>query len=120
MAVPLVAETPMDAEAFDAYTNGKTLRYGFNGTLYGAEKYLPNRRVRWSVPSGHCQEGHWYQDGPLICFLYEDATEAQCWAFYQREAGLMAQFKNDPSRTTLFEIEPSGPPLVCLGPEVGV
>lgn len=120
LALPLVAQTPMDADAFDTYSRGKTLYYGFAGILYGAEEYLPNRRVRWSVRDGKCQEGQWYQEGQMICFTYDGTPDAQCWSFYQRENGLMAQFENDPDQTTLFEIEPSGEPMVCLGPEIGV
>ena len=120
LATPLAAQTPMDAESFDAYSQGKTLYYGFNGKLHGAEEYLPNHRVRWTVPNGECQEGQWYQDGPLICFVYEGTTDAQCWSFYQRESGLMAQFENDPDQTTLFETGPSDRPMICLGPEIGV
>jgi len=120
LATPLAAQTPMDADSFDAYTQGKTLYYGFDGTMYGAEEYLPNRRVRWSVLDGHCQEGKWHQDGQMICFIYEGKTEAQCWSFYQRESGLMAQFENDPDQTTLFETGPSDRPMICLGPEIGV
>lgn len=120
LASPLAAQTPMDADAFDAYSRGKTLYYGIGDTLYGAEEYLPNRRVRWSVPNGQCQEGEWYQDGQLICFIYGEKTDPQCWSFYQHEDGLVAQLNNDPDQTTLFEIEPSSKPLVCLGPEIGV
>lgn len=120
LATPLAAQTPMDAEAFDTYSQGKTLYYGYDGATYGAEEYLPNRRVRWSVLNGQCQEGEWYQDGQMICFVYDDKPDPQCWSFYQRESGLMAQFENDPDQTTLFEIEPSDEPMVCLGPEIGV
>lgn len=120
LATPLAAQTPMDADAFDAYSQGKTLYFGVGGELYGAEEYLPNRRVRWSVLNGKCQEGQWYQEDQLICFIYDGETDAQCWSFYQGENGLMARFENDPNRTTLFEIEPSDKPMVCLGPEIGV
>jgi len=110
----------MDAETFEAYSQGKTLYFGYAGNIYGAEEYLPNRRVRWSVLDGQCQDGEWYQDGQMICFVYVGETDPQCWSFYQREGGLMAQFENDPDLTTLFEIEPSDEPMVCLGPEIGV
>lgn len=120
LATPLAAQSPMDADAFEAYAQGKTLYFGYDGTLYGAEEYLPNRRVRWSVLDGQCQDGHWYQDDQLICFVYQGEPDPQCWSFYQKGGGLMAQFENDPDLTTLFEIEPSDTPMVCLGPEIGV
>ncbi len=120
IASPLSAETPMDGDAFETYSQGKTLYFGFDGGRYGAEEYLPNRRVRWSFLDGQCKEGNWYQDGELICFVYEDDPEPQCWSFYQRDDGLMAQFENDPDQTTLFEVEKSDKPMICLGPEIGV
>lgn len=120
LATPLAAQSPMGADAFEAYSQGKTLYYGTDEASYGAEEYLPNHRVRWSLLDGQCQEGRWYQEGELICFVYQDNPNPQCWAFYKVEGGLMARFKNDPKRTTLFEIEPSSTPLVCLGPEIGV
>ncbi|WP_456389520.1 hypothetical protein [Profundibacter sp.] len=120
LATPLAAQSPMDADAFEAYSQGKTLYFGYDGSIYGAEEYLPNRRVRWSVLDGKCQDGEWYQDGQMICFVYIGESDPQCWSFYQRQGGLMAQFENDPDLTTLFEIEPSEEPMVCLGPEIGV
>jgi len=119
-ANPLIAQTPMNGADFEAYSQGKTLYFGFDGRKYGAEEYLPNRRVRWSYLNGECLNGDWYQDGELICFTYDDGTEPQCWSFYLRGDGLMAQFENDPSQTTLFEVEQSDKPLICLGPEIGV
>lgn len=120
LATPMVAETPLDATAFDAYSRGKTLYFGLDNKAIGAEEYLPNQRVRWSLLNGPCQEGRWYQDGPLICFIYDGNEEANCWAVYQRESGLMVRLEDNPAKTTLFEVERSDPPMVCLGPEVGV
>ncbi len=110
----------MDADAFETYSQGKTLYFGYDGTTYGAEEYLPNRRVRWSFMEGQCKEGNWYQDGELICFVYEDDPEPQCWSFYQSDDGLVAQFENNPDLSTLFEVKQSDKPMVCLGPEIGV
>lgn len=120
LAMPLAAQTPLDAAAFEAYSRGKTLYFGFDDKAIGAEEYLPNNRVRWSLMNGPCLEGRWYQDGPLICFIYDGKEDANCWAVYQRESGLMVRLEDDPTKTTLFEVGPSDPPMVCLGPEVGV
>lgn len=120
IATPLAAQTAMSAEEFESYSQGKTLYFGYDGTTYGAEEYLPNRRVRWSFVDGQCKDGNWYQDGELICFVYEDAPDPQCWSFYQRDSGLMARFENDPEQTTLFEVKQSTEPMLCLGPEIGV
>ncbi|KRS12323.1 hypothetical protein XM53_11810 [Roseovarius atlanticus] len=114
------AQDYMSAAEFDAYTRGKTFYYGAQGAPYGGEEYLENRRVRWSFLDGRCQEGEWYEDDGLICFVYEDKPDPQCWSFQRSGGGLLAQFENDPAQTQLYEMEQTGEPLHCLGPEIGV
>lgn len=120
-APPLRAQSgsPMDGAAFDAYTRGQTFTYGTGSAPYGAEEYLENRRVRWSFLDGRCQEGEWYEDNGMICFVYDDNPDPQCWSFYQSPGGIVARFEDDPDMTTLYEITRSAEPLMCLGPEVG-
>lgn len=122
LAMPLAAaETQMSPEAFEAYVTGKTLYYGAPGQEpYGAEEYLDDRRVRWSFLDGECKEGRWYVDLDLICFVYEDMGEPQCWSFFMTGRGLRALFENDPGNQTLYEVAESSGPLQCFGPEVGV
>ena len=110
----------MSAGEFDKYTKGKTFYYGSEGEPYGAEEYLTDRRVRWTFLDGNCQEGVWYEDGGLICFVYENQPDPQCWSFERSAAGLIAQFENDPLQTELYEVQQSKEPLLCLGPDVGV
>lgn len=117
---PALAEPPLSAEAFDAYTRGKTLFYGSGGAAYGVERYLDNRRVIWSFLDGDCKKGVWYEEAGQICFLYEDRLEPQCWTFSQGPDGLIARFEDDPQATELYEAEDIGEDMVCLGPEVGV
>ena len=119
-AVPVLAEAPMSADAFDRYTRGKTLFYGFGGSAYGVERYLENRRVIWSFLDGDCKNGVWYEDAGQICFLYEDRPEPQCWTFTQGPTGLIARFENDPEAAELYEAEDLGEDMLCHGPEVGV
>jgi len=119
-ALPAAAQSLMTAEEFDSYTRGKTLYYGNGGTPYGAEIYLPNRRVRWSFLDGECRDGEWYEDDGLICFVYEDRTDPQCWSFEQGTAGLIARFENDPAVTPLYEANESTEEMLCLGPKIGV
>lgn len=114
------AAEPMDGETFDRYTRGKTLFYGFDGTAYGVERYLPNRRVIWSFMDGRCQTGYWYEQSDQICFLYEDRTDPQCWSFSLTPNGLSARFQNDPETTELYESDDIGEEMICLGPDVGV
>ncbi|MCT4607918.1 MAG: hypothetical protein N4A70_01780 [Pelagimonas sp.] len=120
LALPAIADTPMTAEEFDAFVTGQTLYFGSSGQPYGAEEYLPNRQVRWSFMDGQCKDGYWYEEADLICFLYEDTPDPQCWSFFKTDTGLRALFENDPANTTLYEVNRSEQPMVCLGPEVGV
>ncbi len=119
-AAPAWAAEPMSADEFDAYTQGKTLFFGQSGKAYGAEEYLPNRRVRWSFLDGQCQEGYWYEDGPEICFVYDGGAGPQCWMFQQGPQGLVAEFRGDNALPELYEAQDLGEEMVCLGPEIGV
>lgn len=112
---------PLSAAEFEAYTTGKTLSYATSGQApYGAEEYLPNRRVRWAFTDQECKEGEWYPSGELICFLYEDSTDPQCWSFFLTPQGLRAQFANRPGSAPLYQIDESDEPLFCPGPLIGV
>lgn len=116
----LHAQDTMGAAAFDAYTQGKTFYYGAEGTAYGAEEYRPNRRVRWSFLDGECQDGSWYEQDGLICFVYDHRPDPQCWSFVKTADGLVARFMTDTSETELYEVEQSDAPLHCKGPRIGV
>ncbi len=119
LASPISAE-PMSAAEFEAYTTGKTLFYGRDQELFGVEEYLEGRRVRWSFLDGKCQEGYWYEEGPLICFVYETGLDPQCWTFELASGGLVARFENNPASRPLYEARDTGERMVCLGPETGV
>ncbi|WP_170759251.1 hypothetical protein [Ruegeria lacuscaerulensis] len=114
------AQSALSGAEFDSYTRGKTLFYGFQGQVYGVERYLPNRRVIWSFLDGDCKEGLWYEQGDQICFIYEDRLDPQCWVFTRSAGGLIAQFEGDPAETELYEAEDIDEEMVCYGPDVGV
>jgi hypothetical protein len=118
-AAPVAAD-PMGAQEFEDYTTGKTLYFREDGMTYGAERYLPGRRVEWSFLDGLCKSGEWYPDGQSICFVYEDRPDPQCWEFESTQGGLRATFVGEAAATELYEAAQSDEPLVCLGPEVGV
>ncbi|SMO48394.1 hypothetical protein [Ruegeria faecimaris] len=121
MAAPAVcADTSLSGAEFDRYTLGKTLFYGFEGRIYGVERYLPDRRVIWSFLDGNCKEGLWYEQEGQICFVYEDRHDPQCWVFTESGGGLIAQFEGNPEMTELYENEDTDAEMVCYGPEVGV
>lgn len=121
--VPVLAgagDAPMSAADFDAYSRGKTLTYSVDGRVYGAEQYLPGRRVIWAFEGQACQRGTWTESAGQICFHYEGDPEPACWQFFPGPEGLTARFASDPEGTALKEIAQSPAPLSCPGPEVGV
>ncbi|KIC50702.1 hypothetical protein [Tateyamaria sp. ANG-S1] len=115
-----VSSEPMSAAEFEAYVTDKTLYFGRAGEAYGAEIYHENRRVTWSFLDGDCKEGHWYPEGELICFVYEDRPDPQCWTFEKGPRGLIATFANDPASTELYEAQDLGEEMICYGPKIGV
>lgn len=109
----------MSPDGFERHTTGKTLFYSLNGIEYGAEQYLPNRKVIWAYEDGSCQRGEWFVDQELICFVYEGTADPQCWSFQLRGGRMMAMFENDPTQTTLYELHHRNAPLNCPGPYLG-
>jgi hypothetical protein len=118
-----VAETaspPLSAAEFDARTVGRTMFYSSKGRPYGAEQYLPGRRVVWAFLGDDCRTGRWYEEAGYICFVYEDANDPQCWTFHEEGGELIARFRGDPASAPLIAVQQSPEPLACLGPDVGV
>ncbi len=114
LATPLAAQSPMSGEAFDKYATGRTLTFGLpDGTTFGVEQYLPDRRVIWSPLDGTCTDGIWYEDDTNICFLYENDPEPKCWEVFRTPKGIRAEFTNRPSTTVLFEAVEDPAPLIC-------
>ena len=116
-ALPVAAQDPLSAEAFDRMTRGKTFYYAEDGQPYGAEEYRDDREVLWSFLDGECLRGTWYQAGDAICFVYDGLDPHQCWLFYD-DGGLRARFLGGGS--DLRELMQSDEPLHCPGPDVGV
>lgn len=114
------AQTPLSAEEFDSITRGRTLLFFSRGEAYGAERYKPGRQVVWTFLDGECKDGHWYQQGEFICFVYEDVAVPQCWTFFQNGAGLSAYFEGRTDGTELYEAGEADEDFTCLGPKVGV
>ena len=48
LTLPAFGEEPLDGAEFEAFATGKTLSYAVGGIVYGAEQYLPGRRVIWA------------------------------------------------------------------------
>lgn len=120
LPLPALAETPMTAAQFEAYSTGKTLTYALGGVVWGTEEYKANRRVMWAFTEAECRDGYWYEKGNEICFIYEDPNDPKCWLFYLDAAGMRARFATDPPEMELSEVANSTEPMGCLGPDVGV
>ncbi|RMH38816.1 MAG: hypothetical protein D6688_14665 [Alphaproteobacteria bacterium] len=119
-ALPAPAD-PLSVEEFERLVTGRTLYYGIRGRAYGAEQYLPGRRVLWSFLDDHCEEGRYYQDGQAICFVYDTLPEPQCWIFEAFEDGRIgARYVAPNGALAVIEVERAEEPLSCPGPEPSV
>lgn len=120
-ALPALADTPLNADEFEAHVEGRTLTFHFEGQPYGVEQYLPQRRVLWAFIGDECQEGVWYQRQDMICFAYDVNPDEQCWHFYRTPTGLRGVFVGaDGPGTELYEVMNSTASLSCKAPGVGV
>jgi hypothetical protein len=125
MLLPTVlsaAEPPprMTGAEFEAYTTGKTLTFSQRGQIYGAEQYLPDRKVRWAFKGDICRDGSWFEEAGLICFVYDYDPTAQCWNFWRQDGRLTGLYIGDSAGSELAEVAQSPDPLPCAGPEPGV
>lgn len=100
-AVPALAETRLNGEAFERQTTGQTLTFSHMGLPYGVEQYLPGRRVLWAFIGDTCQEGIWYERESMICFVYDyDPLNEQCWSFFLTDRGLRGVFEGPDGPST--------------------
>ena len=115
-AMPLTAHaegTPLSGDAFEALTRGKVMNHFQFGGMYGAEEYLPGRRVIWQDGEG-CMRGHWTEASPgLLCFRYDGTAETWCWAYIQRaDGGFDALLDGKPGDNPIT-LQPGRGPLSC-------
>ncbi|PZR00281.1 MAG: hypothetical protein DI533_06770 [Cereibacter sphaeroides] len=121
LALPAnAADAPMSVSEFEAFSTGKTLTYALGGEIYGAEQYLPGRKVVWAFKGEECRRGWWFEKGNEVCFIYEQDGEPQCWTFMKGASGLRAHFAGDPDGAELAAVSESNQPLTCAGPDLGV
>ena len=111
---------PLSGAEFEAYTTGKTLTFSQRGEVYGAEQYLPGRKVRWAFKGDICRDGAWYEEAGSICFVYDYDPTPQCWSFWRQDGRLTGLFNGDGPGAELSEVAQSPDPLPCAGPDVGV
>jgi len=119
---PAWGAEPLTGAEFEAHVTGQTLQFSAGGQDYGAEQYLPGRRVIWAFDGGPCREGEWYEPVPgQICFVYEHEPVPQCWAFFDDNGRLRARFLDAVGMgEDLIEARRGPGPLACPGPDVGV
>ena len=115
---------PMTAAEFEAYAVGKTLTYAADGKVWGQEKYLPGHQVVWAFANEPCEYGSWAEvmsadASPMLCFVYENNPDPNCWQFYNTAGGLVALFVGS-DISPVSEVAQTSEPMQCPGPRVGV
>jgi hypothetical protein len=114
LATPLVAETPMTAEEFDAFATGRTLTYQTPDAVFGTEEYLPGQKVRWSDGTAGCYAGSWFAKNDKICFVYQGVANPACWTFVQTGSRVRADFSDD-AEVLFYDVVISKTVLPCSG-----
>lgn len=113
LTVPaLAADGPaLTGAEFEAFVTGKTFAHSEAGSRYGAEQYLPGRRVVWQDADG-CIEGRWQVEAGLICFDYQGEATRWCWSYQRAGDGLVARLMDDPAAARV-SLEPQDGALNC-------
>lgn len=122
LAVPVIGQAEqLTGQQFEDRTSGLTLQFlAPDGSWYGAEQYLDNRRVRWMYRDGSCTDGTWFPEGDKICFLYDGQAAHQCWITREQDGQLLAHPADGDPDSAIYSVEESQKPLPCPGPDVGV
>lgn len=117
MAVPAWAETPLSATEFESFSQGKTLSFMFEGTVFGREMYLPNQKVVWQEGwNGACHLGRWRTGATgEICFEYEGALgdRPHCLRFVEEAGSVWVYSVREPEKKPLKVVRKSRKPLSC-------
>lgn len=115
------AQETVSPEAFEALSEGRTLRFEQDGQFYGAEQFFTGRRTLWQYPDGRCVYGRWYESGRLICFVYEDTPDPQCWKVSRDGEALEVELyiRGMPTGVAATLAGRDTEPLACPGPRVG-
>ena len=118
-AGPALAQTPMTADEFEAWSTGQTLDYWYGDTFFGSEMHLPGRQTMDSDPGGPCVMGLWQPAGDAICFVYDGSDTPHCWRFWRDGGKVFAQSLSDDPGDLPATVTLAPAPLACTGPEVG-
>lgn len=99
----------LDAAAFRAAFEGKTVHLSSGGVHYGSEYYLPGDRSVWIAANEPCRPGDWYFDRGRFCFQYA-AEGPYCWFVFQRGDRFFAE-SMDGFELQIYAVEER--PLTC-------
>lgn len=110
----------LSPEEFESYAAGKTLYFAQQGYPYGVEQYLPGQQSIWQYADGTCTKGIWYSRKNLICFVYENDGEEQCWHFLKKGEAFAARAEGREPEADLDVIWRDTRPIECKGPNIGV
>jgi len=109
----LHAETPMSAEDFEAFFQGRTVAAYDEAGLYEEETFLPGGKT-FLRSLDRCRKGEWWVEGRLICFTYENDPQSHCWGIYDRGSWAIA-WPDDDRRNMPLVMKPSVSTFTCEG-----
>lgn len=114
LAANVLRAQPLDAAAFEALAENRTLYFRSIDGPYGAEQFLPGRRSLWRFEGETtCRAGTWHQEGPAICFLYDGETAPNCWRMLPTGGGLMVRMEGGDPEAVLVLDRIDAAPLPC-------
>lgn len=99
----------LDADAFRAAFEGKTVHLTDGALHYGSEHYLPGDKALWQGAGGPCRQGAWVYTNPLFCFTYT-GDGPHCWRVFQAGDVYYAE-STDGLLLRIYQIDAS--PLDC-------
>jgi hypothetical protein len=106
-------DPPLDAEAFEALVEGRTMDTHNLSGRYGVETFLPGRKAIWRDAES-CLEGTWRPQGEMICFDYDGEPAPYCWTYHDRDGWLMAWLDGDRSSEPIM-LYPADEVVTCEG-----
>ena len=116
LASSAVAQEQLTPDGFLDLAHGRTLSFTNikSGNLLGVEQFLRRDLSVWADETGRCTYGRIEQRGPLLCFLYEDASDPRnCWIPFIDEGTLLVLSERTREVQRISDI--SEKPVICEG-----
>ncbi len=108
------AQTQISPDEFLDQATGKTLTFSdyMSGNQVGVEQFLRRDRSIWATRDGRCTHGLIRQEGPYLCFIYEDFSDPDnCWLPFLSEGELLVMSTGQRQVQRVTEI--SDAPVIC-------